>query len=413
MKKIVCEMCGSADLIKQEGVFICQSCGVKYSVEEAKKMMVEGTVEVQGTVKIDTSEELVNWRQIARRAKENDDSETAAKYYGLISEKEPANWEAYFYSVYFEESNCRLIEMTAACDRVSKCAYTALQLIKEHIANRDEQILAVLEIAEKTVDFADTVYDTAITNYKQRSDDTMLNHCLTATVMPLKMGEAIKAVFGEYQELHNMIAAVWKDGVDLIIAMCRDSFPLDGMIKIAREHADKIKEYDTSYVTPAYLLQQSTPKTATPQTPDDIARELLNAGYQNTPLHAIKILRERTGLGLKDAKDVVDRVFASAGCGTDNPTPQKSGGCYVATCVYGSYDCPQVWTLRRYRDNTLAATWFGRLFIHTYYAISPTLVKWFGHTEWFKNMWKGKLDRMVSKLQSNGVESTPYQDKNW
>ena len=28
-------------------------------------------------------------------------------------------------------------------------------------------------------------------------------------------------------------------------------------------------------------------------------------------------------------------------------------GCYVATAVYGSYDCPEVWTLRRYRDDTL------------------------------------------------------------
>ena len=91
----------------------------------------------------------------------------------------------------------------------------------------------------------------------------------------------------------------------------------------------------------------------------------------------------------------------------------SSDGCYVATAVYGSYDCPQVWTLRRYRDEILARTWYGRAFIHTYYAISPTLVKWFGHTEWFKKMWQGKLDRMVDELQSNGVESTPYEDKNW
>ncbi|NLX93020.1 MAG: hypothetical protein GXZ02_03995, partial [Clostridiales bacterium] len=43
---------------------------------------------------------------------------------------------------------------------------------------------------------------------------------------------------------------------------------------------------------------------------------------------------------------------------------QGTGGCYVATAVYGSYDCPQVWTLRRYRDYTLAETWYGRAFIH-------------------------------------------------
>lgn len=92
---------------------------------------------------------------------------------------------------------------------------------------------------------------------------------------------------------------------------------------------------------------------------------------------------------------------------------KSSGGCYVATAVYGSYDCPEVWTLRRYRDNTLASTWYGRAFIRTYYAISPTLVKWFGNTQWFKKMWQGKLDRMVAKLQANGVESTPYEDRNW
>ena len=96
----------------------------------------------------------------------------------------------------------------------------------------------------------------------------------------------------------------------------------------------------------------------------------------------------------------------------DYQIPEKSG-CYVATCVYGSYDCPQVWTLRRYRDDMLGSTWYGRLFIRTYYAISPTLVKWFGKTTWFKKLWKGKLDRMVAKLQSQGVENTPYQDKTW
>ena len=30
---------------------------------------------------------------------------------------------------------------------------------------------------------------------------------------------------------------------------------------------------------------------------------------------------------------------------------RKNNGCYVATCVYGSYDCPEVWVLRRFRDN--------------------------------------------------------------
>lgn len=92
---------------------------------------------------------------------------------------------------------------------------------------------------------------------------------------------------------------------------------------------------------------------------------------------------------------------------------KKTGGCYIATSVYGSYDCPQVWTLRRYRDEVLGSTWYGRLFIKVYYAISPTLVKWFGKTKWFQKMWKGKLDKMVGKLNAKGFDDTPYQDKNW
>lgn len=92
---------------------------------------------------------------------------------------------------------------------------------------------------------------------------------------------------------------------------------------------------------------------------------------------------------------------------------KSSGGCYVATCVYGSYDCPQVWTLRRFRDNTLASTWYGRAFIRTYYTISPKLVKWFGNTTWFKHMWRGKLDKLVNTLQKKGVEDTPYTDIKW
>ena len=93
-------------------------------------------------------------------------------------------------------------------------------------------------------------------------------------------------------------------------------------------------------------------------------------------------------------------------------TPTSSG-CYVATCVYGSYDCPEVWTLRRYRDFTLDETWYGRAFIKTYYAISPTIVKWFGETNWFKSLWRKVLDAWVCKLNKSGVQNTPYKDKEY
>ena len=99
---------------------------------------------------------------------------------------------------------------------------------------------------------------------------------------------------------------------------------------------------------------------------------------------------------------------------TNNNTffPQKQErGCYIATCVYGSYDCPEVWTLRRYRDDVLAATWYGRILIQMYYKISPTIVKWFGNMKCFKVFWRKKLDRKIANLRIHGVQDTPYQDK--
>lgn len=90
-----------------------------------------------------------------------------------------------------------------------------------------------------------------------------------------------------------------------------------------------------------------------------------------------------------------------------------SGGCYIATAIYGSYDCPEVWTLRRFRDLKLAESVFGRAFIKLYYSTSPTLVKWFGKTLFFKKTFKPILDKLVYVLQHEGVESTPYKDIEW
>ena len=85
-----------------------------------------------------------------------------------------------------------------------------------------------------------------------------------------------------------------------------------------------------------------------------------------------------------------------------------SEGCYIATCVYGSYDCPQVWTLRRFRDDTLKQSAAGRAFVRIYYALSPTLVRHFGHTKVFQHFWRGRLDRLVKRLNGRGVEDKQY-----
>ena len=100
MKPLTCEMCGGTDVVKQDGLFVCQYCGTKYSVEEARKMMIEGTVEIQGTVKVDNAEQLQNSLNNARNARAKEDWERTEKYYQIVESIDPQCYEATIYSAF-------------------------------------------------------------------------------------------------------------------------------------------------------------------------------------------------------------------------------------------------------------------------------------------------------------------------
>ncbi len=330
MKQLTCEMCGSTELIKQEGFFVCQTCGTKYSVEEAKKMMIEGTVDVQGTVKIDTTSQLENLYILARRAKESNNCENASDYYKKIAIENPNDWEANFYSVYFTSKNCKLSEISSAASNVTNACIESLELIFKNVDEKNK-----------------TAY-----------------YCEIADATSLLLCDFVNAARNHYLSYISVTGA--EQEFDYRVRVC-----VNGDVQLGNFFYD-------------------------------IGRKKIAAVYYGNAQNLV-----RDGMQLEDY--VIERIKEV------NPSyepPQKSG-CYVATCVYGSYDCPEVWALRRFRDDTLGSTWYGRLFIRTYYAISPTLVKWFGHTKWFKKMWKGTLDRMVSGLRAKGVEDTPYNDIEW
>ena len=113
MKQLTCEMCGGTDLMKQDGAFVCQNCGMKYSVEEAKKMMIEGTVDVQGTVKVDNTAFVQKYLANARRAKDKEDWPETEKYYNMVEQNDPTNIEAIFYSAFARIKSALLEAETA------------------------------------------------------------------------------------------------------------------------------------------------------------------------------------------------------------------------------------------------------------------------------------------------------------
>lgn len=304
MKQLTCEMCGSVDVIKQDGQYICQFCQTKYSVEEAKKMMIEGTVDVQGTVKVDNSAFVEKYLANARRAYDKEDWEEVEKYYNMVEQNVPNNMEAVFFSAFGK---------------------AMLAMIDDDYYKKQQKFTVLIKSISVINDYYETTNEDKQTVLTKISD----------------------AIWKMYQ-----VTFVYNEKADTRVGGYA-------------WHQNLLNQVKNAYITE--LRQISS---------------LHNESYIQA------LIVKMNGL-------------------------QTAGACYVATCVYGSYDCPEVWTLRRFRDGTLGSTWYGRAFIHTYYAVSPTLVKWFGETTWFKKMWRGTLDRMVQKLLDKGVENTPYEDKEW
>lgn len=85
-------------------------------------------------------------------------------------------------------------------------------------------------------------------------------------------------------------------------------------------------------------------------------------------------------------------------------------GCYIATAVYGSYNCEQVWTLRRFRDDYLKKRLWGKAFIKFYYRVSPQLVVQYGNRMDVVALVKKMLDYFVTFLNKRGYSNERYTE---
>ena len=109
MKKLSCEVCGSIDILKENDVFVCQNCGIKYALEEVKKMI---------TVKIDNSENIENYLNLAKHEYKLDNCFKSEYYCDKILEIDSKNYEAWLLkgkSVVWQMSKNLRIEEAVIC----------------------------------------------------------------------------------------------------------------------------------------------------------------------------------------------------------------------------------------------------------------------------------------------------------
>ena len=340
-----CPNCGASiqlDNERKEG--FCSYCGSKVEVEEAQKLMI------QGTVKVDTTDELVNLYQVARRAKDAGNSENAQKYYDMILVKDPNSWEATFYVTYYQAMQCRIAGISNAALSVTNSFPSVLRLVKEANYSNEEEKDIITEIYLRSLTISQMLYEGSKDFYEDTDPEIKYKYA------------------GEHIERGIYSAAILKllsSEIEVIFNDKYDELRVEALIKSIKMYQDVFR---------------------------DIKKRLEEKDLDLYKEEIAFIKRYKPEFTITVAK------------------PSESG-CYVATSIYGSYDCPQVWTLRRFRDDTLDASWFGRCFIKTYYAISPTLVKWFGESAIFKGVFTPVLDKMVKSLKDKGVSDKPYNDK--
>jgi len=66
MKLLKCEVCGSSNLTKKEGFFVCDYCGCKYSLDEVRIMFSDAKMDVTGSViKVDNDPEVEGLLKLA------------------------------------------------------------------------------------------------------------------------------------------------------------------------------------------------------------------------------------------------------------------------------------------------------------------------------------------------------------
>lgn len=301
---------------------------------------------LDGPIEIDNTRKLDNLFILARRARDDNDAEGARRYYEMILLEAPQNWEAAFYALFFGAKD----------STVPDIPYTA-----QKAADGIDSVLALVHAQDDT-----DAERAALTEIVTRMDELAV---LMFNVAQLQCKETLAK---------NPSAA---NAANDMVRRC------DAALRMMYTLGDEIhRQFDGAF--------------------DSIAAIAWKSGV-NMHLLLLPSLRRRAE-NIETLKYYADRIRTQE---PDFALPDlQRRGCYIATAVYGSYDCPAVWTLRRYRDERLSKTALGRLAIRIYYAASPALAARLGHCKRLSASVRRMLDGKVSRLHKAGISGAPYRD---
>lgn len=293
----------------------------------------------------------------ARMFLEYEDYSKAYHYYTQLTDKFPSDWEAYFFEKYCDAILHKEHSLREGALSLTKCMKTVAILINKHLpADQQEKALNKIYV------HINKLIDDFIQFVEQRYNNNIMDVFVETENKKSKYFADLQEQLTDLEYINDIIYD-FGNAVDDVFGSKFSSIAVQAWKDGANFLTTKI----------------------------------INKTYYAAPYK--KIMGEYTQKIKKHESYYIE------------PKSSSKTGCYIATSVYGSYDCPEVWTLRRFRDYSLDNNVLGRAFIKGYYAISPTLVEWFGETSLFNSIFRTPLNKFVDYLNHNGYDNTPYSDK--
>lgn len=117
---------------------------------------------------------------------------------------------------------------------------------------------------------------------------------------------------------------------------------------------------------------------------------------------AISLFNQMKGLAKNHElrKRFNDNLSALKNLESNTGSSSHSGGdCFIATMAYGDYDHPQVLELRKFRDQVLLKSTFGKIFVKIYYWGSPKLVALLGNKPKLNHKIRTVLDYLIKIIR--------------
>ena len=162
-------MCGSNDIIKDDGLYVCNNCGTKYTVEEARKLM--------GTVEIDHSTDTKNILQNAINMYNTRDYSTAQNLFTQVLNLDPENPKATLLRALASQW-----ERSTVVVSTNSAIQLSISLANKQWGDNVEYFDLCNEAMANSVKLTDAIVNVAIKQYNTFVEDAKGNSVLTSQI---------------------------------------------------------------------------------------------------------------------------------------------------------------------------------------------------------------------------------------